>query len=420
MKKTVSIILSVLICFLLAGCSPLEEVVNILYGNNAVQKAESLPHIGFSNGVLFEDDEEIILPASDFSEVNSQYEKYRSDIYYNALSPEEQTIYTAFEYALENNYSNILIDSLLADSADTLIMVLEYLALDSPLLEQNLRYEVGDFTTSMPVEILGLYSASAEFDGYYISVNNFTKEMWDKKLEAVHKAKEIVESLPAGLSDFERAEELYLHLAENIEYYSYEEGEASMEVYPYLYDALITGKTQCDGHANALSLLLRLASIPSVEKMYTADSKKDDEVGHTWVAFEIDGYWYNADSTSADLIPKKESSMKSGFYFAFSDELRLYSEDYDEVTPVCEQSKYMKPDAVVSDLSTDAFSNEVEYAYLQKNPDWALIIVTRNNPDLLDKQIQESANKTLSTVYWSTIDLANGNIAVLVYEKGLF
>lgn len=417
MKKIIAVAMTVLLCVFLSGCSPLYEIIDLFYGNGAVEKAESVPHIAFSNGKLFEDSKEEFFAATEFDEVTSQYAQFRSNIYFNTLSPEEQYIYTALEYAMENNYSNILIDSALSDSVETLIKCLEYLALDSPLLEQNLRYEVGDFTTSYPVDVLGLYEDYAKFNGYYITVKNFDSEMWDKKLQAIEKAKDAVEALPAGLSDFERAEELYLLLAENTEYYNYDDRKDENDVFPYLYDALITGKTHCDGHANALSLLLRLAGIEANEKMYTTEN--EEEVGHTWVTFCIDGFWYNADSTSDDMIPQKECSMKSGFYFAFSDDMRIYNEDYDEVTPICEESRYMKPDSVVYDLSSDDFSNAVVYAYDQREPDWALIVVHGKNTTLLEKQLQKCADKTYSTVYWITNDLANGSTAVIVYEKGV-
>lgn len=417
MKRTVAVVMAILMCVFLAGCSPLHDLIDILYAQDVIREEESKPRFAFSNGELFVDKSETYLPASDFDQVTSPYAEYRSDVYYNALSPEEQNIYIAFEYALENSYSNVLVDSALAEDTETLVKVLNHLSLDSPLLEQNLRYEVGTFTSSFPVNILGLYDAYANFEGFYITVENFDSELWAKKLEALETAKKRVEDLPSGLSDWISAEELYLSLAQSVEYYDYE-GEDSDKVFPYLYDALIIGKTHCDGHANALSLLLRLAGIEACEKNYS--SQDPDEAGHTWVTFEIDGEWYNIDSTNSDMIPKKQCSMRSGFYFAFSDDMRLFPEDYDEVTPVCEKSKYMNPDASVYDLSGNSFSDSVVYGYDMREPDWALILVYRNNSYLLERQIQRCANHTYSTVYWMTIDLANGATAVIVYEKGLF
>ncbi|MBE6797221.1 MAG: transglutaminase domain-containing protein [Ruminococcaceae bacterium] len=415
MKKAIAIVLSLILCVFLSGCSPFISVVDMIYGDRALEKAESIPRVAFSKGVLFKDSKEAFFPVEDFSEVTSPYAKYRSSLYHSTLSAEEQNVYHALEYAMENCYTNILVDSDLLKDTKALEKVLKYFALDSPLLEQNLRYTVGECTASYPVEILGMYTKYASFDGYYITVENFDSEIWSTKLKALKKAQDTVADLSAELSDFEKAEKLYLKLANGITYYSYDDGD---EVYPYLYDAIITGKTHCDGHANALSLLLRLAGIEVVEKMYT--TQKKNEVGHTWVAFCIDGKWYNADSTSRELIPKKKTSMHSGFFFAFSDEMRVYNEDYDEVTPVCSQSKYMNPDATISDLKSNAFSNSVISAFSKRDPDWAFIIVKKENQALLKKQLQRCADRSKSTVYWTTQPLANGATGVLVCGKKLF
>lgn len=415
MKRILSVFLAVLTCVSLAGCSQIKEIYNFLYEDDS-QKGEAL--IGFSNGTLFDDSEETYFPASDFTEVKSEYAKYRSDLYFNALSPEEQNIYIALEYAMENNYKNLLFSYSVADSTETLIKVINHLSLDSPLLEQNLRYVVGDFTTPVEDKLLGVVPTFSEFKGCYITVHNFNKEMWDKKLLAIEEAEKRVAALPNGLTQAEKAEELYLSLAKNVEYSLYEEDDGETSVFPYLYDALITEKTQCDGHANALNLLYRLAGINSCEKDYTAE--KEGEPGHTWVTFELDGKWYNADSTSSDMIPKKACSMKSGYYFAFSDEMRLYTENYDDVTPYCEQSLYMQPDSVVQDLNDDSFSNAAINAFNKKSPKWALITVHNYNESLLSDQLQKIADTAFTTVYWFTIDLANGDTAVLVFTRGLF
>lgn len=416
MKKVIAVVLAVFTCLFLSGCAPVYTIIDVFYGNDVIEKAQSVPHVAFSNGELFKDSQEIHFTADDFSEVKSEYAAYRSDLYFNALSPEEQTVYLAFEYALENSYSNVLIDYALVDEAEALEKILEYFALDSPLLEQNLRFNLGTFDSSYPVEILGLYESYANFDGVYITVDNFSSELWEKRMEALEAAKKWVAELPQSLSDFEKAEKLYLNLAKSVEYITYNNDDDT--VYPYLYDALVTGKTHCDGHANALSLLLRLAGIDACEKNYT--SADPDEAGHTWVTFNIDGKWYNADSTSDSLIPLKDCSMKSGYYFAFSDDMRPYTEDYDDVTPVCAESKYMNPDAFINDLSDNSFSQSVISAYDKRTPDWAFIIVYRNNESSLDRQLQRVADQTYSSVYWLTIDLANGGTAVIVYSKGLF
>lgn len=403
-------------CIVLSGCSFASDFSALLNSSKIVEKVENSVYFGFSNGEILKEEKEEYLSADFFSDYSWQYTHLRSDIYFNALSEKQQQVYLALEYALENSYSNILVDSALVQSVDEIIKVAEYLSLDSPLLEQNLRFEGGTFTSSIPVEITDFYTTYADFDGYYITLFNFSADIFNKKLLAVEAAQDIIENLPKNLSKFEKAEKLYLILAENVVYQKYEDDDGKTKVYSYLYDAIINGKTQCDGYANALSLLLRLAGIEAAEKMYSSQ----EEIGHTWTAFEIDDVWYNADASSKDFIPKKSCSMRSGLYFAFSDELRTFLEDYDEVIPYCQESKYAKPDMVFQDISDDSFLKTVLDAFDSKQPNWSLILVKNHSEDVLKKQIQKCANSTLTTVYWSSLLLANGYTAVLVYTNGLF
>ena len=412
--KIIAVVLAV--CFMLTGCSVTKELSKILKGSDLVQKVENSPYFGFSNGEILKEDKEEYISADFFDGYVSQYKTLRSNIYFNALSVEHQQVYLALEYALENSYSNILVDSMFVSSADEIIMIAEYLSLDSPLLEQNLRFECGSFNSSIPVEITDFYTDYADFDGYYLTLYNFSADFFNKKLLAVEAVREVVAELPESLSQFEKAERLYKMLAQNVEYAVYEDDDGETAVFEYLYDALVTGKTQCDGFANALSLLYRLAGIEAAEKMYSSK----DEMGHTWTAFEIDGKWYNADASTDAFIPKKDCSMGSGLRFAFSDELLSYGEDYADVIPDCNESKYMTPDGVLQDLGGDSFMNIVVSGYEERQPDWAFVLIKNCSDDALERQIQLCANSTLTTIFWSTLDLANGYTAVLVYGKGMF
>ena len=413
--KVIAIVLA--FCFLLSGCSAASDFSNIINRGKIIKNVENSPYFGFSNGEILKEDKEQYISAAFFDDYVCQYKHLRSDIYYNALSLEEQQVYLALEYAFENNFSNILVDSYLVKSEEDIIKVAEYLSLDSPLVEQNLRFECGTFTSSIPVEITDYYTGHAEFDGYYITIFNFSADMLNKKLLAIKAVEDVIKSLPENFSDFQKAEHLYKSLAKNVEYQIYEDDDGKSDVFPYLYDALITGKTQCDGYANALSLLFRMAGIEAAEKMYSGE--QEGEVGHTWTAFKINGKWYNADASANIFIPKKECSMGSGLYFGFSDQLRVYSEDYDDVIPICAESYCMNPDIVIQDLSGNSFREAVTNGYDKRNPQWAFVLVKNCSEGDLENQIQICANSTLTTVYWSTLGLANGYTAVLVYGKGL-
>ncbi len=388
----------------------------ILLTSIADKKTEKGSHIAFSNGELFETSEEIYFDANEIYSSELKYSSLRSDLHYNALSENEQKVYRAFEYALENSYANVIIDKRLIDNCDVLFKVLMHLALDSPLLEQNLRYGYGSCTCILPVKV-GPFEIDSSFEGYYITVNNFEKSLFDKKIEAIDRAKEIVADLPDGLSDIDKAERLYAFLRNNTEYLLYEdEDENEMKVYNYLYDSLITGKTHCDGFANGYALLLRLAGIESIEKHFSPDEDSDKE-GHTWTAFKIGSDWYNADATG-DALPTKKSSLGGGMYFAFSDELLQYKEDYAQISPEC-KNYYITIDARLDYASPSQITSAVKNAFKNRNPDWSFIMINGEvDENTAGNIVQTVANSVNKTITWLRIITEDNNTVIFFCEKG--
>ena len=92
LKRAVCIFLCIVFCFTLSGCSPVIDIIDLIYANDAVREVENKPYFAFSNGTLFKDSEETYLPAAHFDAEQSEYSQYRSSIYYNTLSPEEQEL----------------------------------------------------------------------------------------------------------------------------------------------------------------------------------------------------------------------------------------------------------------------------------------------------------------------------------------
>lgn len=391
--------------------------LDLLFANDAVAAVEATPHIGFSTGELFEDSHETIVTAQEAAAFTTSCSQYRSELHYSTLSESEQQVYRALEYAMENGQTNILVDDLLVQDTETLEEILFCLAYDSPLLEQNLRYEVGDFTTYHEVSVLKFFTRSATFDGYYLCVNNFDSVWWDEKMAALETAKSVVDALPAGLTDIEKAEELYRYVADTIIYTDYP-AESDDAVYPYLYDGLVTGKTHCDGYTNALALLLRLAGIENAEKDYSPDG--DDAIGHTWNCMEIDGKWYNLDAVGEDYIPNGINAMHAGYYFAFADELLEYPARNADAFPVCEESFYMPVDDTFASSDASGLPGAIVRGYDRHNDLWALVIISDYDEDDMDYQLQEAANRLWGTVYWMTFPLHDGRTALLVYDGALY
>ena len=414
MKRVISLIFGLLLLAAAAFFIP-GGGLDLLFADDAVAEVESTPHIGFSTGELFDDSREEIYPAAQAAAFSTTASAYRSRLHYRTLSESEQQVYLALEYAMENGYTNILVDDLLVADMETLENILFCLAYDSPLLEQNLRYEVGDFTTYHDVPVLKYFTRSATFDGYYLCVNNFERRWWDKKQEALQAAQAVVNALPSGLSDIEKAEKLYRHVADTITYTEYPEAEDDA-VFPYLYDGLVTGQTHCDGYTNALALLLHLAGIENAEKDYAPE----DEIGHTWNCMEIDGKWYNVDAVGEDYIPNGTTAMHAGYYFAFPDELLEYPTRNADAFPACESGYYMPVDDTFSSSDDSRLPGAIVRGYDRHDDLWALVIIADYDEDDMDDQLQEAANRLWDTVYWMTFPLHDGRTALLVYDGSLY
>lgn len=407
MKKIISIILCLCLALSLCGCTAVGEFIDSVQSALTV---EERPHIAFSGGTLFKDSEEEFFEAYQILEFETEAKKYRQDHFYNLLSENEKIVYLAFEYAMCEGFNNVLVDDLLVEDVKDLSRILRFLSYDSPLLEQNLRYATGTFNTSYEAGIIG----NAQLDGVYIVVDNFTPELWEKKKEAIKKAEEIVAALPEGLSGAEKAERLY-RTASEAEYYDYGD---DLSVFPFLYDALITGKTHCDGYANALSLLYNIAGIKCVEKDYT--STVEGEMGHTWTFFELDGKWYNADATGGkSMIPKQNSGMKAGYYFGYSDFAQIYTPDRAELYPAANEGLYMNIDATVSTVGDHEFYTEALKGF-RAHKGWSMIEVAASTDADCDRQIGKVATALGVNLVYYVIDVASGNKMVLMCYRSYY
>lgn len=389
----------------LGGCAPLVKVVDATYGENLVKEETTIAHIGFSNGEMLKEEIQTLLTRDTLLTIENQYTIYRGSAAYHSLTRKEQLIYRAMEYAMEQQYTNILIDGKLTDSPETFGKILTCLALDSPLLEQNLRYHIGSFQTSYPINILGISQKEVRFEGYYITVDNFAKEYWDKKMIALKKGKEIVDNLADGMSDTEKARRLYSYVAENIQYTNYSDLQ---EVQPFLYDALIEKKTHCDGFSNCLALLFRLAGIENIEKFYGA---KDGGVGHTWNFCKLEGQWYNMDATGAKSILRDETSVGMHLYFAFSDEMQSYQPDYKEIYESSDEGLDINVDLYIEDI--EGVSGKIAKEYRTKGS--CLVLADKCGESALQNTMQNLANSLQESIYWMHYSVVNDKTAVYIY-----
>lgn len=318
-KCLVLCVLSSLFCFSFASCT-------VSIPNETFYPVTSERTVGF-----FKDEpKELIdidtIKVEDYADYKSDFSKYNSYIHYDTLGEKDKLVYRIFEYALDHSFPHIVLsDMVLKELEQPIERILYYLSLDSAMVEQNLMISQ---KTQTRTGKNSLGKVEYEISSHLITVKVFSKDKMDKKTEAIKKAEQILADIPTHLTYEGRVGEIYKYLGENVTYSVYEDGDDAN----YLYDALLLGKTQCDGFANAFSLLCNMSGIPCFEKSYTPT---DGSEGHTWNTFCLDGKWYNADVTAYDSVSKYNSPIS--LFFGYSDEFETNHHNYSSLVPECNE-----------------------------------------------------------------------------------
>ena len=334
----------------------------------------------------------------------TEYAPYKSDFHYSKLTEDEKFLYRCFEYALEKGYPCVYVDDRITPTADAFGKVLDFLALDSPLLEQNLMYETGTFTTYYET---GPFK-KAKLDGVYLNVENIDPVLWDGKLDAVKRAKEIVEDMPENLSEIEKAKYLHRYTVENTEYYDYNSSDG---VWQYLHDAVTEGKANCDGSANMLSLLLNTAGIECFEKMHTGNI-----VGHTWNMVKLDGVWYNVDATAQNKTEAEDINSYLKRNFAFEDCIQKYIPDYNEIYPAVTDGLQRKTKIHIESIDKDDFCNLVKTSFAESGENYGLFLIDNYNEAEANTAMQRLADSLKTKVYWYSYSVADNKTLMAVYK----
>ncbi len=267
----------------------------------------------------------------DYEEIanfRSQYSKYNSRVMYNTLSEPEQAIYRLFEYALDNEYTSMFIDSRLLVGVElSLEDILKIFSMDSPMVQQNYSFssQESGYTFSYLEDVF-----TFDISGSVFNIDNFSHAAMEKKKEAVTAAEAVFAAMPAGLEPLEQARYFFRYLTREVKYNLSENKPGEQD---NLYDAFIQKKTQCDGYANAFSLLCAMAQIPCVEKVVSP--QKEGEIGHTWNAFCIGDVWYNADLSLSEEYATSHRETDVDFSFGLSDARKGEVSDFAERFPPC-------------------------------------------------------------------------------------
>lgn len=276
------------------------------------------------------------VPVTEVLAYQSQYADCNSTWFRDQLEGEELCIYNAYLYAMENCF--IGFELYVEDNSKDFSYIREALSLDSPFMSQN--YDMSESIDRYPINYIGERISSR--------VEQFTESRWEKNLEALEACRQIVAEMPdTCITQQEKMEYLYRYVCEHVQY----DNDKTDGHNDFLYDAVIEGKTNCDGYSNMLTLLFNLAGIKSCEAMgYNAKN----EPGHTWVVAELDGTLYNFDATFEDTDEREDESL---YYFGFSDELVSVAEfDLEDMRPKCADTArdFSYAHMIVSDITDSA------------------------------------------------------------------
>ena len=300
-KKTKKILIAVLI--IIAVFIP----VSVYFSAENSLKADS--SIYFYKDT--EDASDKSVNADEITNYAPEISKYSSRQYYNNLTEKEKFVYNAVIYAFEHNETCVFMpEEYVPADGKSLEDILYFAALDSPLVEQNLSYSGEPIETETYIKDSLGFTHKKVTSGSYIYVTCFTAEKTELKKQAIEKAKKIVSSIPTDCNtDEKKAKYVFSYIADNCVYTDYADSADAN----YLYDALVLGRTNCDGFANAYSLIMNMCGIDCFEKMVNGVGS---EPGHTWNCVKIDGNYYNVDVTYASSRKKDEYR---DMYFAFPD-----------------------------------------------------------------------------------------------------
>lgn len=242
-----------------------------------------------------------------------EFEDYNPGYYRSFLTGEERQVYNAVIYMTERGVSTLSIPSQVA--VERAEQILWMAASDYPSLESNLAWMVSE-------------SYDVRDRMLVLDIASFMPDKLRRNLEALEVAKRVVAAMPAYGTDYEKGRYLYRYLVENVDVQSTMPAESTI----FLYSALVERRTNCDGFANALSLLYNMAGIPTIKVQYHASEVAAyheahggagmqsfaQDPGHIWNIALIDGRYTHVDANTA-AAERAVTGMTSMADYAFPD-----------------------------------------------------------------------------------------------------
>lgn len=193
-----------------------------------------------------------------------------------------------------------------------------------------------------------LASYAVEFH-YWEGVSLNTLAQWRSAAEA--KTMELAQSLFAlDMPDYKK--ELLIHdwLVENNRYNTRDTSAPESHM---AYSALVSGNPVCQGYAEAAMVLLQAAGIPTVCVSGDGTNSNGITESHAWNCVQIQGQWYNLDTTWDDPVTQDGSDVLQYDYFNVTDSQLGKDHTWDRSTaPRCTATE-MNYDRVKSLVESD-------------------------------------------------------------------
>lgn len=282
--------------------------------------------------------------------------------YYDALKEEQKTIYTAIINGAVNLRKDILVkdydyvdnEKLMLDISETI----EALFADHP----ELFYIKNEYSVST---IEALTGTNVEINLLYDVDNKYELE---KKIKNIEKEIERIISKVNVADKFDIELQIHDILAEDIEYYKYENIEDVPDYCHNIYGALIEKKAVCDGFAKLYQVLLSKHGISSIIVVGNLEGQ-----AHAWNMVELGDSWYHLDLTS-DISIKEQENVVIHSYF------NVTTEEISETHTISKK-----------DILPEAKSQEYNYYYIMNKS----ITDEKNFSSKFENIIQNNVNEKL-------------------------
>lgn len=277
-------------------------------------------------------------PAVQSETLNQSEEQERTRYYYDRLSVNAKEAYDIILSEIRTHPEKIEIPVLTTEEYESMFEALSY---DNP--------ELLCMTNESQKETRG---ATEYFIPQYFCD---ATECEQRRNEMEATVDQILASVPANLSDYEK--ELFFHdwLCEN---FTYETADSTIGYSTY--DGFVLGRAVCEGYSRGMQLLLNRSGIPNYLATGMGINSDGESEGHMWNVITLDGKNYYLDVTWDDLDASEIGQFCHAYFNVPESDI---AENHLDIVP--QNNNCVSDDAnyfVVNHLAFEAYDNETEAA----------------------------------------------------------